>query len=135
MLYFIKRSLTCLTTEIFVPLYSVLVQTSSRICHPSKLSIPQKNIKHLERIQRTATRWVKGLRGLSYEERLQALKNRRLNNDLVLTHKILYNHIDLGATQLFSKVLQKARTKKIINKIASTNRENPQKTKEFCVQG
>ncbi len=63
------------------------------------------------------------------------LKNRRLRNDLVLTHKILYNHIDLSATQFFSKVLQKARTKKIINKIASTNRENPQKTKEFCVQG
>ncbi len=30
---------------------------------------------------------------------------------------------------------QKARTKKIINKTASSNRENPQKTKQFCVQG
>ncbi len=54
----------------------------------------------MERIQRAATRWMKGLRGLSYEERLQALKlqpleKRRLRNDMVLTHKILYNHIDL----------------------------------------
>ncbi len=81
-------------------------ETSSRICHPSKLSIPQKDINHLERIQRTATQWVKGLRGLTDEERVQALKSqllgkRRLRNDLVLTHKILYNHIDLDATQLF----------------------------------
>ncbi len=66
----------------------------------------QKDINHLERIQRAATRWVKGLRGSTYEERLQALKlqplgKRGLINDLVLTHKILYNHIDLDATQLF----------------------------------
>ncbi len=68
-----------------------------------------------------------------HEERLQALKlqplgKRRLSNDLVLTHKILHNLIDL-------EVLQKARTKTIINKTASSNRENPQKTKQFCVQG
>ncbi len=61
---------------------------------------------HLERIQWAATRWVKGFRGLTYEERLQALKlqplgKRRLRNNLVLTHKILSNYIDLDATQLF----------------------------------
>ncbi len=28
----------------------------------------KKDIYHLERIQRAATRWVKGLRGLTYEE-------------------------------------------------------------------
>ncbi len=64
----------------------------------------KKDINRLERIQRAATRWVKGFRGLTYEERLQALKLQPLGkrrNDLVLTHKILYNHIDLDATQLF----------------------------------
>ncbi len=66
----------------------------------------KNDINHLERIQRAATRWLKGLRGLTYEERQQALKlqplgKRRLRNDLVLTLKILYNHKDLDATQLF----------------------------------
>ncbi len=66
----------------------------------------KNDTNHMERIQRAATRWVKGLRGLNYEERLQALKlqpleKRRLRNYMVLTHKILYNHIDLEATQLF----------------------------------
>ncbi len=65
----------------------------------------KKDINHLERIQRAATRWVKDLRGLTYEERLKALKlqlleKRRFRNDLVLTHKILYNQIDLEATKL-----------------------------------
>ncbi len=94
---------------------------------------------HLERIQRAATRWVKGLRGLTYEERLQALKlqplgKRRLKNDLVLTHKILYNHIDLDATQLF-KFSRRPGLRKIIYKTASSSRENTQKMKQFCVQG
>ncbi len=49
---------------------------------------------------------MKGLRGLTYEERLKGLKlqpleKRRLRNDLVLIHRILYNQIDLEATQLF----------------------------------
>ncbi len=49
---------------------------------------------------------MKGLGGLDYEERLKALKlqsleKRRMRNDLVMTHKILYDQIDLEATQLF----------------------------------
>ncbi len=53
---------------------------------------------------------MKGLRDLSYEKRLkelrlQSLEKRRIRNDLVLTHKIINNPIDLEATQLlkFSK--------------------------------
>ncbi len=63
----------------------------------------KKDIYHLERIQWAATRWVKGLRDLNYEERLKALKvqfleKRRIRNNLVLTHKIIYNQIYLEAT-------------------------------------
>ncbi len=100
MLYFIKRSFTCLTKEIFVPLCSALVRPHPNYAIQANCPYLKKDIYHLERIKR-----VKGLRGLTCEERLQALKlqplgKRRLRNDLVLTHKILYNHIDLDATQL-----------------------------------
>ncbi len=66
----------------------------------------KKDTCHLERIQRAATRQVKRLRDLNYEERLKALKlqsleKRRIRNDLVLTRKIIYNEIDLEATQVF----------------------------------
>ncbi len=58
----------------------------------------KKDINHLERIQRAATRWVKGLRGLTYEEWLKVLKvpplkKRSLWNGLVQTDKILYNSL------------------------------------------
>ncbi len=66
----------------------------------------KKDINHLERIQRASTRWVKGLRGLNFEERLNALKLQllekiRIRNDLALTRRILYNQIDLEENQLF----------------------------------
>ncbi len=61
---------------------------------------------HIERIQKAETRRMKGLRGLIYEERLkdlklQPLEKRRLRNDLVLTHKILNNQIDMEAAESF----------------------------------
>ncbi len=126
------------TKEVFVPLYSALVRPHLEYAMEANCPYLKTEINHLERIQRAATRWMKGLRGLTYKERLQALKlqplgKRRLRNDLVLTHKILYIYRS-GCNSLV-QVLQKARTKKIINKTASTNRENPQKTKQFCVQG
>ncbi len=105
MLYFIKRSFKFLTNEIFLSLCSALVRPHLKYVIQANCPHLKRDINHLERIQWAATRWVKGLRGLTYEERLQDLKlqplgKRRLRNNLVLTHKILHNHIDLDATQL-----------------------------------
>ncbi len=51
------------------------------------------------------TKWMKSPEGLTYEEKLKALKlsfiEKRLRNDLVLIIKVIYNQIDLEATQLF----------------------------------
>ncbi len=49
---------------------------------------------------------MKGLRYLSDEERLrelklQSLEKRRIRNDVVLTHKIIFHQIDLEASKLF----------------------------------
>ncbi len=46
-------------------------------------------------------------RDLDYEDRLKepklpSLEKRRIRNDLVLTHKIIYNQIDLEASQLLN---------------------------------
>ncbi len=103
MLYFIKRSFTCLTKEIFVPLYSGLVRPHLEYAIQANCPYLKKDIYHLERIQRAARRWVKGLRDLSYEERLklQSLEKRRIRNDLVLTHKIIFHQFDLDASKLF----------------------------------
>ncbi len=57
MLYFIKRSFTCLTKEIFVPLYSALVRHHLEYAMQANCPYLKKDINHLERIQRAATRW------------------------------------------------------------------------------
>ncbi len=54
---------------------------------------------HLEGIQGAVSRWVKVFRGLNCGKRLKALKLqsleiRRLGNDLVLIHRILYNQLN-----------------------------------------
>ncbi len=106
MLYFIKRSFTCVTKEIFLPLYRALVRPHLEYAIQVNCPYLIKDIYHLERIQRAAMRWEKGLRDLSYEERLrelklQSLEKRRIRNDLVLTHKIMFHQIDLEASKLF----------------------------------
>ncbi len=95
MLYFRNRSIACLTSGIFVPLRPHLECAIQANCPYLK-----NDIHLLESIQMATTRC------LTYEERLQALKPQpqkewSLRNDLVLTHKILYSHVELDATQLF----------------------------------
>ncbi len=78
MLYFIKKSFTCPTKEIFVPLYNALLRPHLEYAIQANCPYLKKDIYHLERIQRASTRWVKGLRDLSYEDRLKELKLQSL---------------------------------------------------------
>ncbi len=61
-----------MTKETFVPLYSTLVRPHLECVIQANCPYLKKDINHLERIQKG--RWVKGLRGLTYEERLEVLK-------------------------------------------------------------
>ncbi len=54
MLYFIKRYFTCLTKEIFVPLYGALVRPHLEYAMHANCPYLKKGINHLERIQRPA---------------------------------------------------------------------------------
>ncbi len=75
---------------------------------------------------------MKALKCLTYEERLKVLKlqpleKRSLRTLSILTHKILYNLINLGATHLFH-FARRSGLRRLIG-LFFFSRKNPQKTK------
>ncbi len=108
-LFLIRGSLVTLTPEIFIPLFSILVRSHLEYAIQASSPYLKKDIDHLERLQRLATRMVKGCRGLSYEERLEklslfSLARRRLRSDLMSVNNLPNGSIGLPIEELFARL-------------------------------
>ena len=69
----IKRGINCRDKTIILPLYKTLVRLHLEYAVQFWAPVLRRDVLEMERVQRRATKLIKGLEDLSYEERLRAL--------------------------------------------------------------
>ena len=102
----IRRTFTDLTKEIFLKVYKVYVRPILEYCQEIWAPHLEQDKDTIEKVQRRATKMVKGLKDLTYEDRLRELKlfklsDRRKRGDMITVYKLINGLIDMDYSILF----------------------------------
>ena len=103
----IRRSFTIISKELFVFLYTTYVRPHLEYYVPIWSPYLVKDIEILEKVQKRATKLIKGYEKLSYDQRLKSLGIytlfcRRQRGDLIEVFKILNGYYNINPLQFFT---------------------------------
>ena len=109
----IKRTLISRDKDIILRLYKTLVRPHLEYCVQAWNPFYKRDIELLEKVQRRATKVIKGLGNLKYEDRLQkcnltTLEKRRSRGDLIQTYKIMTGKEEVQPERFFEKATKKS---------------------------
>ena len=103
------RSVTYRDKVVWISLYKTYVRPILEYCVQAWRPWLAKDIKVLEDVQRRAVRQVRGLKSLTYEEKLKeldlfSLEHRRERGDAIQAWKILHRHDDVDESVWFNRL-------------------------------